>query len=415
MKIIKKAGVTSSSVTAALGFTPRRKAGVVTVTFADGTQEEFVPSANTDAARGLALEAAMAVATAWSTVDLSPGNYDVAKATSTVIAVATHYSVLAGMTIRLNGARLYHGAGFNGAVFFGADAVDDWSLIGPGRIEGTGTASTTPPSGTNEIGLNCRTCRRWRVQNISFQLFKNVGMQVNNSSYIGHGTTLSANLKISTGIVIGCNFDYNKIGMANYAGSEYISFSGCTFNNNATACDINAGNTKFVGCEVSGNANYGLLIRNGGNDGHGCFVGGHITHNVGFAIYAEASMDAGFLINGTTIGGDSGSANKIESAGGGLNLVNCYVESPFYAASTATGLNFMTGCFIAGTYTVTTDLSSAERLKWVFEGNYTLTGGWAQNDTQIYVFADNAAAITGGLTAGRRYRKTTTNEVCEVV
>lgn len=380
----------------------------VMVTKANGTRRCYVASADTDAARGLALEAAFAAAVAGDTIDLSPGNYDVAKATSTVIAVATHYSVLAGMTIRLNGARLYHGASFNNAVMFGADAVDGWSILGPGIIEGT--AATT--GGASEIGINNRTCRRWRIENVTVRYFRGFGIQVNNSSYT---TGDYSTLKISTGIIIGCNIDLNNGGFSNNAGSEFIQIVGCTFNKNVTACRIFAANTRFSGCEIAGNTTDGILVGDGGNDGHGIFSGGVLAHNSGFAVRTEANMDNGFIISGSTIGGDSGTTNKIQALGGGLTLIGCYVESPFYASATPTGINAMINCFIAGTYTVTTDLSSAERLKWVFEGNYTLTGGWAQNDTQIYVFADNAAAITGGLTAGRRYRQTTTNLIAEVV
>lgn len=367
---------------------------------------------NTDIARGLALEAAFAAAVAGDTIDLAPGDYDVAKATSTVIAVATHYSVLAGMTIRLNGARLYHQAAFNGAVFFGADAVDGWSIIGPGIIEGTAATS----SGTNEVGINTRTGRRWLIHGVTTRYFKNTGIQANSSSYTSGDYSTA---KVSTGRIIGCNMDLNNIGFANYAGSEYIVLIGCTMNKNLTGCDIYAGNTRFLGCEATYNTNYALRIRDGGNDGHGIWNGGSINHNTGFAIAVEANMNNGFTFTGAHLYADSATSNKIQSLGGGLTFVGCIIDSPFYASATPSGINSVIGSHfpisVVGAVNAVADLSSAERLKWVFDGNYTLTGGYANNDTQVYVFADNTAAVVGGLGAGRQYRNSASNAVSVVI
>ena len=411
MKLLKKAGVTLSSVTAALGFTPRRKYGVVTVTLSDGSQEEFVPSANTDAARGLALEAAMAYATAWSTVDLSPGNYLVAKATTNVISVPTHYEILSGMTVRLNGARLYHQTAFNGAVFFGADGssgTNGWAILGPGIIEGT-QAKT---SGANEIGINTRNSRRWLIADLTVRYFRNTAIQFNGGTYPTN--TEYGSLKGSTGKVINCHIDLNNLGLTTGQSSELLSVVSCTFNQNLTACDLYAGATNFTACEVMWNTNHGLRIRNYGNSAHGSFVGGVIAHNYGFGIAMEGTNN-GFMIADSVIGADTNTSNKIESLGGGMIITGCIVDAPFYASATPTGSNRFSQNFLSGSLTVVTDLSAAERLKWIFEANETAAGPWAQNDTKVYSFEDNTAALAGGLTAGRRYRKTTTNEVCEVV
>jgi hypothetical protein len=60
------------------------------------------------------------------------------------------------------------------------------------------------------------------------------------------------------------------------------------------------------------------------------------------------------------------------------------------------------------------DLSSTERLKWIFSENNTTVGPYANNDTQAYVYSDNTAALAGGLTAGRKYR-TSTGEIRIVI
>jgi hypothetical protein len=198
--------------------------------------------------------------------------------------------------------------------------------------------------------------------------------------------------------------------MANYSGNEYTSFTNCTFNQNLTGADVYAGNTRFVGCEINGNTNHGMRIRNGGNDGHGGFVGGMMNHNAGFAVAAEASMDLGFTFAGSHFFADSGTTNKIQSLGGGLNFTGCIIDSPIYASATPTGINTIKDSFISGTFTAITDLSAAERAKWKFQGNYTLTGVWASDDIRT-TYADDAAAGTGGVLQGEPWQQTTTGAV----
>lgn len=376
----------------------------VMVTKATGTRRCYVASANTDSARGLALEAAFTAAVAGDTIDLSPGNYYVAKATTTHIAVATQFIILAGMTLRLNGARLYHTSSENGAVMFGADAVDGWSIIGPGILEGT-QAKT---SGASEIGINTRLCRRWKIEGLTVRYFRNTGIQFNGGSY-PTGTEYGA-LKGSTGKIINCHIDLNNLGLTTGQNSELLSVVSCTFNQNLTACDLYAGATNFTACEIMWNTNHGLRIRNYGNSAHGSFIGGVIAHNYGFGIAMEATNN-GFMIADSVIGADNSTSNKIESLGGGMIISGCIVDAPFYASGTPTGSNRFSNNYLSGSLTVVTDLASAERLKWVFEGNETATGAWAQNDIVIYRFSDDAAAATGGMVAGRKYTDSDTNAV----
>ena len=383
----------------------------VVVTKPNGSRSVYYPAADTNAARGLALEAAFAAAVAGDTIDLSPGTYDVAKATSTVIAVPTHYQVLAGMTIRLNGAVLQHGVAFDGAVFFGADAVDGWSIEGPGVIEGTAATS----SGANEIGINTQTSRRWLIRDLTVRYFRNTGIQVNTSSY---STGEYGSAKVSTGKIFGCNLDLNNIGFSCYAGSEYIELIGCTFNKNLTGTDIYAGNTRFIGCEATYNTNYALRIRYGGNDGRGIWSGGSINHNLDFAVSVEANMTNGFTFTGSHFYADSSTTNKIQSLGGAVCFSNCIIDSPFYASATPSGINTAIACHMplvsVSAAQAVADLSAAERLKWKFVDNYTLTGSWSNNDVYAYVYADNAAAVTGGLVSGEQYR-TSTGEIRIVI
>lgn len=389
----------------------------VMVTKATGTRRCYVASSDTDTARGLALEAAFAAASAGDTIDLSPGNYYVAKTATNESGIYTQFTVLDKMTIRFNGARLYHTATEATRTMFSAangSSASDWSILGPGIIEGS-DSTVNDSAGTGENGINIAgnngSPRRWRIADLTIRYFTNQGIVFNATSYSGHGTSINANLKISTGQITNCHLDYNNIGFFNVTSSEYCQLINCTMNNCRTGCDIYAGNTCFSNCDANACIRYGVMIRNGGNDGHGSWNGGRICHNVGFAFATEASMDYGFIFAGVLFAGDGNTYNKLQSLGGGVIIANCYVESPFYASATPTGLNKMVNCFISGTYTTVTDLSAAERLQWIFEDNFTLTGGWAKNDVMIYAFADDAAAGTGGMTAGRKYRNSSTHAI----
>jgi hypothetical protein len=285
------------------------------------------------------------------------------------------------------------------AVFFGADAIDGWSLIGPGIIEGTAATS----SGSNEQGINTRTCRRWLIQNLTIRYFKLRGICCNTSSYTSgdYGTG-----KVSTGRIIGCNVDLNNTGIGFFGGSEYISVVGCSFNNNLLGLHVQAANIKFNGCEANYNTD-AISIVDGGNDGHGVWSGGMINHNTGFAVTVGANMDNGFTFASAHFFADSTTTNKIQSLGGGVVFSGCTKSSPIYASATPTGINSITGCFtpvgLVSAAAAVADLSAAERLKWIFQDNHSLTEPWANNDDRIYVYADDAAAGTGGLVAGRRY------------
>jgi len=377
-------------------------------------------------------------------VDFAPGEYEIDKLYdgTTIGGVRASFGLKTRMTVRLNGARLYRptlstvaqnalvvgryyivtgnagstanwmsvgASSNNGGTIFQASgtAVNtgtgvvipvpmamfsvafvsgsvpaiDWSLLGPGMIEGdVATTSYTvgdPYGYQDQHGINIAASRRWRIDGISFLKHRGSGIYLNTPNWTQE-TTYTA--KVSTGQVSNCHFDLNNAGGTMWSQNEYSQFSNCTFNQNVTGVDDYAGNTVFSNCIASGNTTDGVLLRNGTNDGHGCWIGGHITHNLGRAIYAEASMDNGFPFIGVTIGG-SATVNTIESRGGGLNFVGCFLDCLFKAGATPTGVNTVQNCFFLGAdvpsaVTALADMSTAERAQWRFMDNHTLTGRW---------------------------------------
>lgn len=365
----------------------------VTVWYQDGHREYFDPTAATDAGRGDALENAIADALATTgreVIVCFPGKFYIDKATSTISGIVSQFALEDGMTLMLNGAELYKKSSDTASAMFSASAttgVGDLSIFGPGILTGSYAAtSNTTARGTApaEIGFNFTANRRVNVEGVVVRNMAGTAIQGNSSSFPTDDYGGSA-AKYSTVRIVSCNFDLNNIGLQVVAGNEYWQISNSTFNKNLTGLDIYGGNLAASNCQASGNTNYALRIRHtGGNNGHGSWTGGHITHNANFAISVEASMPHGFLFSGVTFGADSATTNKIQSLGGGVTLSGCYVQSPFYASSTPTGMNAMVGCFIAGSgatdYTTITDLSVAELAQWRFKENYTLTGAWTNNN-----------------------------------
>lgn len=405
-----------------------------------------------------------------STVDFFPGEYEIDKLYdgNLIGGAPVTFGLKTRMTVRLNGARLYRpaittvaqnalvvgrwyiitgGAGgtadwtsvgsssnnggfkfaatqtavtgggtgvvipvpmamFGVAYSTGTVSSIDWSLIGPGIIEGD---AATTALGSNlygyqdQHGVHIIASRRWRIDGISFLKHRGSGIYLNTPTWANE-TSYTA--KISTGHVTNCNFDLGQAGMTAYPQNEYAQFSNCTFNQNITGVDLYAGNTMFSNCVASGNSTDGVILRNGTNDGHGCWIGGHITHNLGKGIYAEASMDYGFPFIGVTIGG-SATVNTIESRGGGLNFSGCYLDCLFKAGATPTGLNTVQNCFfpqadIANPVTVLADMNTAERAQWRFLDNHTLTGRWGGDNNvtaNVTLVAGTKAVALTSITA----------------
>lgn len=389
-------GTTVATAHAALGFDGVR------VTKKDGTFVCYPPSADTDAARGVAFATAYATAIAGDTIDCSPGNYYIAKATSSINSITGQFAILNGMTIRLNGARLYKKSTDTASSMFvtnAASGINDWSIIGPGILDGSYAAnSDTSARGAAaaECGITIHSCRRVRIWGVTIKNMAGTGLQGWTASFPTDEYG-AAGAKWATLHVTDCNIDLNNIGTEMYNTNEFWAFTSTTLNNNQTAVDLYTGNPKFTGCEINKNTNYAFRLRGsgGGNYGHGQAIGCAISHNSSFAIHADAGMTNGFIFSGCTFGADSNSTNKIQSLGAGIAIVDCYVETPFYGSAAAAGLNWVKNCFIAGAYTVHTDLNTAaKRAGWIFENNRTLTGRWASDNNQ-----SGNATLTAGTVA----------------
>lgn len=384
----------------------------VWVTKSNGKRTAYKPSADTDTARGVALEAAFAAAVAGDTIDLSPGNYLVAKAGTNMSGLLVQYVILNGMTIRLNGARLYHEAAQNTYVMFSAalaSLVNDWSVMGPGIIEGTVSSPTGSPSGESAFylgGGGGDVARRFRISNLTVRYFKNTGLLLDSFSWSG------GELKFPTGLIDGCHFDTNNVGVDINPGSEFLRFSNSTFSFNKTALQVLAGNAIFNNCQCNGNITDGLVIDVGSNHAHGSWTGGTISHNYGFGIRVTTGVTNGFTFSGVHIGGADGTTlNKIQLDGYGININGGELDSPIYTTEVNSGINCFDNVRItANPTTVLTNLFSGSRLKLKIRGCYTMTGFWDQNDI-LTTYANDAAAGTGGRLAGELYQVTGTGVV----
>jgi hypothetical protein len=379
----------------------------VVVSKADGTRKGYAPSANTDTARGLALEAAFAAAVAGDTIDLSPGNYYVAKATTNVGGLPVQYVILDKMTVRFNGARLYHTATENTYYMFSAaisSIISDWSFIGPGIIEGSASASSgAAECGINILGGSGAAAYRFRMENMTFRFWRNAGVLLNTGSY---GT-----YKTPSGSFVGCHFNYNNQGFYALSGAEFMQLVNCTFNNNLTGIYLDAGNCHFSNCIAAYNTNYGLRILASGNHAHGTWNGGAISHNSNFAVHVATGVTNGFTFTGGHFAGSAGTDNKMQLDGYGLHFNGGYWDSPIYTTAVNSGINSMQGVHISNTTTATlTNMFAGSRSKLKIRDCHSNTGPWSANDIRS-TYSTDADAGGGGVLQGELWQQTTTGAV----
>lgn len=199
-------------------------------------------------------------ASAYSEVDFSNRTY----------VFNGEFSVKGGQVIRLNGANLTHTD--NTKRFFTAIGVDEWSLLGPGILQGTLVTMGSQP----EKGVYIEACRRARVRDITAQLFLNAAFHIvpgtrGGSPFLADTVQLSG--LVGKESILGIQIDAGTA-------AEYVTVTGSNFVGNISGAQIAAGNAQLVGVNLVKNESYGLMLTGGSNNGHGSFIG-NINHNGG--------------------------------------------------------------------------------------------------------------------------------------
>jgi len=216
------------------------------------------------------------------------------------------FNILAGQLLDLNRADIYHTD--NTKTMFSAVSVDDWCINGSNaKIRGTRTDGTL----TAEKGLYIESCNRYKVSDVQFEKFRNIGVHIGAGSQV---TRLS-----DQGIFKGVSTNDSQCGLQVDAGTgaEYVEFIAHQAINNIIGAMVAAGNTKFTGGNLCEN-DIGVYLLGGHNNGHGIANGVNINHNGQDSIRA-VGVTNGFSFDACHIYGGAGTG-QIRISGGSTDI-----------------------------------------------------------------------------------------------
>lgn len=229
----------------------------VRVRKAAGGMTCYLPSADTDAARGTALQAAISAAAAGDEVIVPPGDY----------APSASMSLKAEMTLLLRSAVIT--APNTSTDLFVADDVDGWRMVG-GKLVGAGSISGGVYGDSSGVRVT-GTCNNYSIERLLGQDFKGCGIALDGD----YSAAAEAR-----GMIRNCRFDNCSFGVNVQDGSEYCTITDCDAQTCTTAFYAGCGNALFTAC-TGVFCTTGLHIDGAitSNDGHGQVVGCRFNHN----------------------------------------------------------------------------------------------------------------------------------------
>lgn len=312
-----------------------------------GKTTYYRASADTNVARGTALQNAFAASAAGDTVIIGPGNY----------RLSAELSVLGSQTIILQSSHIYSAS--DASDIFEAAGTDNWRIRGSGVLEGNGLASGayTAEAGIRVSGNNCYA---WSIEGITFINFKGGGIVVtcSNSSYKG-------------GHISQVHAESSTYGLYTGSGAEYLNVNGSTFAANTTGMYVGGGNINVANVNVSGNTT-GVYVDNPGNSAHGIFSSCEINHNVTDGLY----------INQITLGMTFSGCHFFDSritlnASRGVQIVGGMGSPDFNMVGTPTGYSYVKDFWFTSEPTITATSSQRKYLR--IEQSFTSTSDTSTN------------------------------------
>ncbi len=296
-------------------------AGVVSVIAAStGKTTYFRASANTDAARGTALQNAFAAAAASDTIIIGSGSYSL---TSTL-------TVLNYQTVIIQSSFIYNTT--NTSDVFSSGAIG-WAIKGNGRLGGQGIG--VGGAYTDQAGIRITgTAYKWSISDLDFGGFKGAAIDAVAlpPHFVGGGKIANVRLATSTyGLYVGIR-------------EEYLQVTNSEIYGNTTGIYVAGGNFQAANLNIEDNGT-GVYLDNQDNSAHGQFTGTNINHNTTYSVYAN-------------------------SVGNGMDFVGCHfyggASAPIYIYASQ-GIQFLGGEMGSGTV-ITMD--------GVFTGYNTVKNVW---------------------------------------
>lgn len=340
----------------------------------------FFPFVNTDTARGDALIAAVAAAAAGDTISLGPGAYK----------IAVDIDLLDRQTFLLNGARIYHDAAFDTINIFTANNVAGWSIIGPGTLEGSGSALDDD----GEHAVAAIDCENFRIFGITAKEFRSAAFYLNHE-----GVELDA--AFTYGSLVGCSAEHCYIGVDFNNRAEYNRVT----NFHSTSCVIGmrvTGGNNTVSDYISTGDTYGIWLTTGTNPGHGVFSNCEVNHSTFRAVYVnELAALYGYNFNNCQF--RAGKEIELKDCGG-INFNGCVLDdaTDIIATGTLVGVNKFNDAYFPGDDpTVTASGANRALIKFLrptrVDGSLSPLADAEQLAVRTLATLPNVAASAGGL------------------
>ncbi|HVW99727.1 MAG TPA: right-handed parallel beta-helix repeat-containing protein [Candidatus Babeliaceae bacterium] len=308
------AGITNYVADISRYYLQKDSLGYVSVNSKIGKTTFFYPSANTDNARGIALQNAFSFAQKGDFINVGAGNYKI----TTILSVKDSQRVV------LNSSNIYH---TNSAIdIFLVRDVNNVTISGSGQITGSGAPKSVASNADTLLEAGVRVngySNNFHIDGLTITGFKGSGIYDNQQ---WKDTTMY----FSGGKVTNCNIIRNNYGF--YAVGEYWQVNNNILKFNNSAIFDYGGNTSVNNNTITYNQHGLSIVGGSGNEGHGLVSNNLINHNQQIGIYLK-DLRIGMAFSNNVITG---------------NYPDTRVDTTLYM-NTTTGVVFNGGEFLAPT------------------------------------------------------------------
>jgi len=238
----------------------------------------YVPTANTDAARGVALQNAVLAHGKSDKITIGAGRY----------LVTTALEIKDSVYVELNAASIYH---TNNAIdIFVLDSVKNVTISGSGMLTGAGHTSGGTYLSESGIRLTGNTTGAI-IKDISVRNFRGSGISLEAEIQGATGDTL----RFQNSMVSNITAINNKYGV--YVSAGYYLIDQSNFTGNDWGVYMTGANTNLINSNINYNRT-GIYVNAAGD--HSLITSNSINHNVTHAIYFDA-IQFGMTLTGNNI------------------------------------------------------------------------------------------------------------------
>lgn len=258
---------------------------------------------------------------------------------------ATTVSIRTGQNIVSEGATVIHTD--DTATMFHANAVTDWSLIGPLYLNGLLVSADE----TTETGLRITGCRRYNVSGVSAKEFKGQCFLLDGAS-VDPNETGQRGDKGMFSHILGYR-STRGLKIADGGAAEYCNWTLFEFSRNTLAMEIDAGNQTFTSGNVVDNTAGILLTGVGVNNGHGIFTATNINHNTTYNL-KTVDVNRGYTFADCHLYGNGSSSGHIWFLNScGIKVDGGHIDGWIYndiGSGTRAGINKITNAYLPTNY-----------------------------------------------------------------